>query len=197
MSQLLVVNISDDVTMDIYEDGKLIKKISDVWIGKNGYSSFEDRIDFDEKTPLGRYKLGVSFGFHDLDINYPYIKIQDNDYWVDDYKSLHYNYLVRIGEDIPNFSYNYIVREDEKSFSSAEHLLDFKKQYEYSVFIEYNSDNQIIDGIGNNKGSAIFLHCHGVKGYTGGCVAINRDDMKFIMNFLDRDKNPEIIIKTK
>ena len=91
---------------------------------------------------------------------------------------------------------DYIVREDEKSFSSAEHLKDYEMQYEYAVFIEYNSDNQIDEnGVGNNKGSAIFLHCHGTKGYTGGCVAVNREDMEFIMKFLNRDKNPKILIR--
>lgn len=195
--QLLIVNISkENVIMDVYEDGKLIKKIEDVWIGKNGYTSFKDAIDFDEKTPLGFYNLGVGFGMSDMDIDYPYIKVQDNDYWVDDYKSYHYNYMVRVGEDIPNFGYHYIVREDEKSFDSAEHLRDFEMQYEYAVFIEFNSDNQIDEnGVGNNKGSAIFLHCHGTKGYTGGCVAVNREDMEFIMRFLKRDKNPKILIR--
>ena len=51
------------------------------------------------------------------------------------------------------------------------------------------------NGIGNNKGSAMFLHCFGLKGYTGGCVAVSRENMEFIMNFLDRDKQPKILIK--
>ena len=29
----------------------------------------------------------------------------------------------------------------------------------------------------NKKGSAIFLHCFGTKGYTGGCVAVSRENM--------------------
>ena len=195
--QLLIVNIAkDDISMDIYEDGELVRKVPDVWIGQTGCIDVDKIIDFDLKTPLGFYNLGVGFGMRDMDIDYPYIKVQDNDYWVDDYKSYHYNYLVRIGEDIPNFGYHYIVREDKKSFDSAEHLKDYEMQYEYAVFIEFNSDNQIDEnGVGNNKGSAIFLHCHGTKGYTGGCVAVNREDMEFIMRFLNRDKNPKILIR--
>ena len=58
------------------------------------------------------------------------------------------------------------------------------------------NDNQIDEnGTGNNKGSAIFLHCHGTKGYTGGCVAVNREDMEFIMKFLKRDKNPKMNVQ--
>ena len=195
--QLLVVDVKEKpYTMAIFEDGKLIKNIDEVWIGRNGVIEPEKAIEGDDKTPLGLYNLGVGFGKHDLDINYPYFKVQDNDYWVDDYKSSHYNYMVRIGEDIPNFGYHYIISEDEKDFGSAEHLKDYEMQYEYSVFIEFNSDGQIDEnGIGNNKGSAIFLHCFGLKGYTGGCVAVSRENMEFIMNFLDRDKHPKILIK--
>lgn len=195
--QLLVVDVKEKpYTMAIFEDGKLIKNIDEVWIGRNGVIEPEKAIEGDDKTPLGLYNLGVGFGMHDLDINYPYFKVQDNDYWVDDYKSSHYNYMVRIGEDIPNFGYHYIISEDEKDFESAEHLKDYEMQYEYSVFIEFNSDGQIDEnGIGNNKGSAIFLHCFGLKGYTGGCVAVSRENMEFIMNFLDRDKHPKILIK--
>ena len=195
--QLLVVDVKEKpYTMAIFEDGKLIKNIDEVWIGRNGVIEAEKAIEGDDKTPLGLYNLGVGFGMHDLDINYFYFKVQDNDYWVDDYKSSHYNYMVRIGEDIPNFGYHYIVREDEKGFDSAEHLKDYEMQYEYSVFIEFNSDGQIDEnGIGNNKGSAIFLHCFGLKGYTGGCVAVSRENMEFIMNFLVRDKHPKILIK--
>lgn len=195
--QLLVVDVKEKpYTMAIFEDGKLIKNIDEVWIGRNGVIEAEKAIEGDDKTPLGLYNLGVGFGMHDLDINYPYFKVQDNDYWVDDYKSSHYNYMVRIGEDIHNFGYHYIISENEKDFESAEHLKDYEMQYEYSVFIEFNSDGQIDEnGIGNNKGSAIFLHCFGLKGYTGGCVAVSRENMEFLMNFLDRDKHPKILIK--
>ena len=195
--QLLVVDVKEkSYTMAIFEGEKLIKNIDEVWIGRNGVIEPEKAIEGDDKTPLGLYNLGVGFGMHDLDLNYPYFKVQDNDYWVDDHKSSHYNYMVRIGEDIPNFGYHYIISEDEKDFESAEHLKDYEMQYEYSVFIEFNSDGQIDEnGIGNNKGSAIFLHCFGLKGYTGGCVAVSRENMEFIMNFLDRDKHPKILIK--
>ena len=98
-------------------------------------------------------------------------------------------------EDIDNFGYSYIISENEKDFVSAEHLKDYEMQYEYAVFIEFNSCGQIDEnGNGNKKGSAIFLHCFGTKGYTGGCVAVARENMEFIMRFLDREKCPKILI---
>ena len=194
MSQLFTVDTKEKL-MYVYEDDKLIKTISDVWIGRNGVSTFEEAIEFDEKTPLGLFNLGVSFGINDMDIKYPYIKIDNGSFWVDDYKSSHYNYFVEIGKEVNNFNYPYIVSLKEKDFNSAEHLIDYKQQYEYAIFIEYNASNQIKEGIGNNKGSAIFLHCHGNKGYTGGCVAVSKEDMLWIMNYIDREKSPKILIK--
>ena len=194
MNQLFTVDTNKKV-MYVTLDDKLVKTIENVWIGRNGVSTFDNAIDFDEKTPLGLFNLGVSFGIHDMNIKYPYIKIDDNSYWVDDYKSVHYNYFVEIGNEVNSFDYPYIISLKNKDFDSAEHLIDFKKQYEYAIFIEYNAYHQIIDGKGNNKGSAIFLHCHGDKGYTGGCVAVSREDMLWIMNFIDRKKNPKILIQ--
>lgn len=193
--QLLTVDTSSRL-MYVTEDDKLIKTIKNVWIGKNGVSTFENAMEFDKKTPLGLYDLGISFGIHNLNIKYPYIKLDENSYWVDDPMSKHYNYFVEVNKNIDTFNYPYIISLKDKDFKSAEHLIDFKKQYEYAVFIEYNVHDQVDEnGIGNNKGSAIFLHCHGDKGYTGGCIAVSKEDMKWIINYLDKNKNPKILIK--
>lgn len=193
-NQLIVVEIGNTNTMKIYEGSNLIKKINHVEIGKNGVSNhtYEGSVT----TPLGQFNLGIAFGTHDLNISYPYIKTSVNHYWVDDSNSKYYNNLVSLNEPINTFDYPYIINSNQKEFSSAEHLIDYPKQYEYAVYIEYNVDGEKYeDGVG--KGSAIFLHCLGDKGYTGGCVAISKEDMLFILNFLDRNKHPQIIIKRK
>lgn len=193
-NQLIVVEIGNTNTMKIYEGSNLIKKINHVEIGKNGVSNhtYEGSVT----TPLGQFNLGIAFGTHDLNISYPYIKTSVNHYWVDDSNSKYYNNLVSLNEPINTFDYPYIINSNQKEFSSAEHLIDYPKQYEYAVYIEYNVDGKKYeDGVG--KGSAIFLHCLGDKGYTGGCVAISKEDMLFILNFLDRNKHPQIIIKRK
>lgn len=192
--QLLIADTQKRI-LKIYENNQLLKTIDDVWIGQNGVTSIENAKEGMAKTPLGMFKLGLAFGIHDLKINYPYIKLKDNYYWVDDYKSPHYNYFISLKEKVPTFDYNYIATTTKKDFSSAEHLIEFEKPYEYAVFIEFNCQNQIKNKVGNNKGSAIFLHCHGTKGYTGGCLAVKTEDMKYIIEFLDKDKNPQILIK--
>ncbi|MBQ9011961.1 MAG: hypothetical protein IJ093_04865, partial [Bacilli bacterium] len=74
MKQLFIVD-SQKRTMEIKENDKTIKTIEDVWIGKNGTELPEKIVEFDQKTPLGLYNLGIAFGTEELNINYPYIKI--------------------------------------------------------------------------------------------------------------------------
>lgn len=193
-NQLIVVEIGNINTMKIYEDGNLIKEINHVEIGKNGAS--ENIHESSIKTPLGHFNLGIAFGTHDLNINYPYIKINENLYWIDDVNSKYYNKLISLNNKINTYNYPYIINTDKKEFVSAEHLIDYPKQYEYAVNIEYNINGEKYEnGIG--KGSAIFLHCLGDKGYTGGCIAISKEDMLFVLNFLNRNKKPQILIKRK
>ena len=193
-NQLIVVEIGNINTMKIYEDGNLIKEINHVEIGKNGAS--ENIHESSIKTPLGHFNLGIAFGTHDLNINYPYIKINENLYWIDDVNSKYYNKLISLNNKINTYNYPYIINTDKKEFVSAEHLINYSKQYEYAVNIEYNINGEKYEnGIG--KGSAIFLHCLGDKGYTGGCIAISKEDMLFVLNFLNRNKNPQILIKRK
>ena len=193
-NQLIVVEIGNINTMKIYEDGNLIKEINHVEIGKNGAS--ENIHESSIKTPLGHFNLGIAFGTHDLNINYPYIKINENLYWIDDVNSKYYNKLISLNNKINTYNYPYIINTDKKEFVSAEHLINYSKQYEYAVNIEYNVNGEKYEnGIG--KGSAIFLHCLGDKGYTGGCIAISKENMLFILNFLNRNKNPQILIKRK
>ena len=191
--QLLVVDTKSK-SMDVYNNDSFIKTIHDVWIGKNGCCIKEDMHEGDMKTPLGDFYLGVSFGLSDNNINYPYIKIDENSYWVDDADSKYYNYFVQLSNRKIETNYPYVVNCLEKDFNSAEHLIDYEKVYKYAVFIEYNcatSKNKPISG----RGSAIFLHCHGNKGYTGGCISIKEEDMEWVLKFLDFSKKPKIIIK--
>ena len=194
MNQLIIVEIGKKNTMKIFEDDKLIKKIDHVEIGKNGISDYT--YEGSMTTPLGLFNLGIAFGIYNLNIDYPYIKINKNMYWVDDINSKYYNKLISLNENINTFNYPYIINTDKKQFLSAEHLIDYPKQYEYAIYIDYNVNGEKYEnGIG--KGSAIFLHCLGNKGYTAGCVAIPKEEMLSILNFLNRNKNPKILIKRK
>lgn len=54
-------------------------------------------------------------------------------------------------------------------------MIDFSPMYNYGMFTDYNAAGEY------GKGSAIFIHCLGPKPYTGGCVALPEEDMKYFL----------------
>lgn len=157
----------------LYEDKKIVKNISNIVIGKNGITT--DKREGDMCTPIGEYNLGISFGIHDLNITYPYLKINSNLYYIDDSSSQFYNKMVD-------------VTTVKKDWQSAEHLIDYPSQYEYALVIEYNK-NCI-----PNHGSAIFLHV-ATGSYTAGCIAVPKEEMLNILKWLNPQNSPIIQIR--
>ncbi len=140
----------------------------DAFIGKNGMTY--NKKEGDKKTPIGIFKLGLAFGTHkkiDINKSINYIKLNKNLYWVDDVNSNNYNKLIDI-------------TKQKRDFNSAEHLIDYKKEYEYAIEIKSNPTN--IKG----KGSAIFLHCSNLKP-TAGCIAIEKNNLKKILKLISKD----------
>jgi L,D-peptidoglycan transpeptidase YkuD (ErfK/YbiS/YcfS/YnhG family) len=138
------------------------------YIGKNGYTY--DKKEGDGKTPIGEFELGIMLGLHDkseINTKLDYTQITDDLYWVDDPKSIFYNKLVNSTDVI-------------KDWKSAEHLIDYKIQYEYLIEIKTNPNNVL------SKGSAIFLHCRN-NPYTEGCIAIDCVIMKKITELINKD----------
>lgn len=145
-------------------------------IGKNGVGKTKEG---DGKTPTGMFELGTAFGWGPTiaNLNYPFKKSTSHDYWVDDATSNDYNQWV-------NFSGN--PNTKWKSFEKMTHPL-----YKYGVVVRYN-DDPVVSG----KGSAIFLHLkNSSTKYTLGCIALNEKDLTTILKWLNKDKNPIIIIK--
>ena len=143
------------------------------FIGKNGPTL--NKKEGDDCTPIGEFNFGLLLGTHDRisNENYSYTKINSNMYWVDDSNSIYYNKLVDI-------------TKVKKDWNSAEHLIDYPIQYEYLIEIKSNPLNI------PNKGSAIFLHCSNNTA-THGCIAINRNDMKKLVNNIDKNTKINII----
>ncbi len=144
-------------------------------IGRNGTVDAEFKKEGDGKTPRGVYNLSQAFGIDKIDLKYPYRVLDGTEYWVDDVNSKYYNTMQ-------------IVKEGETSeFNSSEHLIDEKIAYQYAMVIDYN--NPPVAG----KGSAIFLHVEKNKP-TAGCVAVSKENMVRILNWLDYGKT-KILIK--
>ena len=177
-----MINIDNKIYVFAKEDNKGILKfpkcdiVTTAYLGKNGVTTIKQ--EGDGKTPLGEFELGFILGMHSniLNVNgVKYQKITENMYWIDDPKSKYSNQLVDI-------------LEVQKDWESAEHLIDYPIQYEYLIEIKSNPKN--IQG----KGSAIFLHCTNNKP-TAGCVAVNKDIMKKLIENINPNTKIEIIKK--
>lgn len=141
------------------------------FIGRNGLGK---TMEGDGKTPTGVFHFNRAFGIaDDPGCAISYVKVDDDTYWSGDPRDgYHYNELVSI-RDLPGL---------DLESGDSEHIVDYPYHYQYCLNISYNEEG--IPG----RGSAIFLHCLGpAKPFTGGCVAIPEDQMRYVMQTIDSD----------
>ncbi len=139
------------------------------FIGKKGLGKTKEG---DAKTPVGTFGFNAAFGIAaDPGCAIPYKQVDDDDYWSGDIREgMHYNEMVDI-KDYPDLD-----------TENSEHIIDYTRQYQYCLNIDYNKEGT------PGEGSAIFLHCLGpYKPYTGGCVAIPENQMRFVMQHVRPD----------
>lgn len=140
-------------------------------IGINGLGKTKEG---DGKTPIGLFELGIAFGRERaVKTKLNYSTIEPDMYWVDDPSSFSYNQLVsccKVGKD----------------WSSAEHLSDYPVAYQYAIEIRYNKEK--VPG----KGSGIFLHCTEGKP-TKGCISIEKEKMKYLLEHLEKSTLIQIL----
>jgi len=135
--------------------------------GKSGISS--QKKEGDNKTPRGEFKVKYILYRKDR-ISVIKTKLSKKIIsrrmgWCDDIRSNKYNKQI-------TFPFKY----------HAEKLWLKNNTYDIIVVIDYNLRPVI-----KNRGSAIFLHI-AKKNYqtTKGCIAINKKDMKFLINKIDK-----------
>ena len=137
------------------------------FIGRNGLGKEREG---DNKTPVGVFKFDTAFGIaENPNCLIPYVQVDENFYWSGDW-NCNYNKLVDI-RDCPNLD-----------TANSEHLVEYNPHYTYALNMGYNSECVV------GKGSALFLHCFGThKTWTGGCVAIPTEKMKFVLQNVTPD----------
>lgn len=169
MEDIIIVTIYKNKCVLEYPKANII---TDACIGKNGCTN--DKCEGDMKTPLGEYEIGLVMGINEVNLtNIPYIQINEDMYFVDDINSKYYNQLVNI-------------KNVEKDWNSAEHLIKENVAYQYLMEIKCNPKN--IKG----KGSAIFLHCkYGI--HTRGCISVDKDILFKIINNISKNTKIRII----
>lgn len=136
------------------------------FIGRNGTCPDGEHEEGCGQTPVGVYHFNKAFGIaDDPGCALPYIKVTDDYYWSGDQaEGMRYNELVRLSE------------YPDLDLENSEHIMDYTYQYQYCLNISFNEEGA------PGRGSAIFLHCLGPwKPYTGGCVAIPMDEMRYVM----------------
>jgi L,D-peptidoglycan transpeptidase YkuD (ErfK/YbiS/YcfS/YnhG family) len=169
----------------VLRHGKWRKRFStgDGRIGYAGLVPRARRVQGSGKTPLGTFGLMWAFGMHRSsdDWGLRYRKVRRGDYWVLDNASDHYNRYRNKRQG------GFRWRLPSSDPNSSERLLDYRKQYEWSIVMNFNP-NQV-----RHRGGAIFLHVNG-SGATAGCVSVPRRVMKRLMDLLEADRDPVIAV---
>jgi L,D-peptidoglycan transpeptidase YkuD (ErfK/YbiS/YcfS/YnhG family) len=173
-------NSKAEATIQLFQlkDGewKIIGTEFNASLGKEGITSPEKKVEGDNFTPSGIYTLGFAFGYaKTVATKLPYLNLTKNHFWIDDPSSKNYNKLV---ETKPKRGSYEVMRRND-------HL------YKLGIVINYNT-NPVLPG----KGSAIFFHLLRKKGIpTAGCIAIDEINMITLLNWLDPENIPIVIIK--
>lgn len=132
----------------------------------------------DGKSPAGIFAIGQAFGFSEKApyIKLPYIKLTDRIECVDDGESQHYNRIVD-NSAVPSRDW-----ESSEKMSAID-------AYKTGLVIEHN-----VQPVVKGCGSCIFLHIREApdKG-TSGCTAMAEDNLVFLMQWLDPEKNPLLL----
>ena len=132
-------------------------------MGRNGIGKTREG---DNKTPVGTFNLNQPFGIKaDPGANMDYTQVTKYHYWCGTSGSEYYNQLIDTR------------KVDRARTSSDEYLINYKGEYNYCMFIDYNADGEA------GKGSCIFLHCKGKKASTAGCIAVDEASMIRILKW--------------
>ena len=142
-------------------------------VGKNGISY--KKKEGDNKTPRGKFKFKYILYRKDripnLKTQLKKIVICKKMGWCDDPSSKYYNQMIKLPFK-----------------SSAEKLWLKDNIYDIIIIIDYNL-NPVI----KFKGSAIFLHlAKNTYQSTKGCVAINKNDMKLLLEKINKKSKLQI-----
>jgi len=189
-SEQIILVVSDNMQsskakLECYEDGKKLFKTIDVNLGKNGlgwgigehtfFIKKDEPLKYegDKKAPAGIFKLGDIFGYaKNGNYKMPYLFTSEDLICVDDTHSPFYNQIIQ-------------AHGDEKSF---EHMKRKDHQYTIGITVKHNKNAL------KKRGSCIFLHVEKFSGATtAGCTSMKYEDLKKIVQWLDKKKNPLLI----
>lgn len=190
---------STEGTLATYEkrggSWRVVKPEMRTQLGYGGMVRGDKRRQGTGTTPTGVYEVLSGFGRKaDPGTDLDYIKVDRNDAWT-------YN------PKVPS-TYN-VFQDADRSWKSyggyVEDLWDMGYQYDYVAVLDYNlPEGPIRTGAkgvrrssnppDTRRGGGIFLHVDNGK-RTAGCIAVKKKQMREIMQWLDPDKDPVIVIR--
>ena len=188
-SQQIVLVVADDfnatkASLELFENSKKVYT-THVNLAHNGLGwglgevqlqqekGMPLKYEGDKKAPAGIFKLTDIFGYaFESDYKMPYLHTSKSLICVDDVDSPFYNQIIE-------------GRSSEKSF---EYMHRKDNQYKYGIRVAHNSDAI------PKRGSCIFLHIQrDSNAPTVGCTSLKEKDILFLINWLDKSKNPLLI----
>jgi len=186
VGQLLVVfnnsSESSQAILVFVEKGKngwlLKSEPMQAGVGRNGFAKPTKKREGDGKSPTGVFRMGQLFCYEkNVNTLMPYLQTTADDKWIDDPNSPDYNRHIR-------------GKTDAKSYENLKLSSD---TYKYCMLIEYNT-NPIVKGMG----SAIFFHLgKKIPASTAGCVAINENNMEWVLKQMNPNLHPAMLMGNK
>jgi L,D-peptidoglycan transpeptidase YkuD (ErfK/YbiS/YcfS/YnhG family) len=176
------------------EGWRLVLRATPALLGSRGLVPADERRQGTGTTPAGTFGIVSAFGRKaDPGTSLDYIQVDRNDAWT-------YN---------PAFPATYNVFQDApRSWAGfgryVERLWGYGLQYNYVAVMDYNLPDGPIrtgaDGIrraanpaDTTAGGGIFLHVsNGTR--TAGCIAIDESAMRRVMQWLDPERDPVIVV---
>lgn len=135
---------------------------TDAYIGKNGTGKTQEG---DAKTPYGDFGVLCAFGIlDDPGTKLDYIPVTETTYSCDE-DCEYYNQIIDI--------------EETGHACTGEEMFIYSPEYNYGIATDFNINNEW------PMGSGIFLHCKGAKVFTGGCVAIDEELMRTVLQYAE------------
>ncbi|MFY8273056.1 L,D-transpeptidase family protein [Pseudoalteromonas sp. SSDWG2] len=152
-------------------------------IGLHAPQQGQQKVEGDGKAPAGIFALGTAFGYlESVTTGLDYQAMDAQDYCIDVTGSPYYNQLVNTAN----------VGAKAVEGSSEAMRRDIHSQddlYKKGIVVAHNPDN--IDG----AGSCIFMHLwRDADKPTAGCTAMAEADMDALLAWLDKDKQPLMVI---
>jgi hypothetical protein len=181
---------SQRATLSCFENNHIVFDTFEVNLGKGGLGHGLGEVEFlhdlneplkkegDKKAPMGIFTLDAVFGYEkELQRKMPYLHATKDLICVDDSESAFYNKIIKRPKVMPQ-SFEEMKREDT--------------QYEIGIVVGHNKE-QIA-----KAGSCIFLHVQSQEeAPTAGCTSMKLEEIKKIVEWLDKSKNPTLIQITK